>query len=705
MHRQIFWRGVTRAAALAIVLGVTGCAPQLQTQMIGRTTGMATLAATPLATELPVPESTSTQVLRYVVSLPRAVQLRYQLACPTAQRDGTLGETFDRYRDRRLAELERERQAQAKLIGSLVGAVAPPARATAGVSGPGGSATATAEVNPGAAATAVADQSLPPPQLPPGDTGAQVVQATVDLGATPAGKCALTLAPDPPEQDALGTHVLLELVRIVDVEAEERARQAALRVEQDRRARELRVWLVGALQHRGADPNARARARALAEEDQRRRAAAAAEEDRRRAAVAEEDQRRRVAAAAEEDRRRQEVAWRKEQERQRSERMEQDRREHADAALRQKAAAARQANLSLRLTIVARLQGLGADPGLRARREAERQRAAEQERLRLAQQEALRQQQQAQLDAQRRQQQAQLDAERARQDAERARQQAQLDARRAQQDAERAQQEARERDRLAALERERLAALARQRETQAVQEAERQARIEIEASERRLREWHARQASFALRQILAGRLVRLGADPQHRQRLEEARLVARREAERRAYDERARGELQRELDRRAAVELRFRLAGRLTAMGADPEFRRKRDAQMFLDLDAEARRQEVAQREASERVRAETQAALDLRVQAKLRLKLQGAVDRPPCPPPVAETPPPAPFASAIWIPGRHDWNGIAWVWASGHYEQPPQADAIWVPPLQLAVSGTVVVRPGRWVRVTIAPR
>ncbi len=83
---------------------------------------------------MPVPESTSAQVLRYVVSLPRAVQLRYQLACPTAQRDGTLGETFDKYRDRRLAELERERKAQAKLIGSLVGAVAPPAQATAGVS-------------------------------------------------------------------------------------------------------------------------------------------------------------------------------------------------------------------------------------------------------------------------------------------------------------------------------------------------------------------------------------------------------------------------------------------------------------------------------------------------------------------------------------------------------------------------------------------
>jgi hypothetical protein len=47
---------MTGAAALAIELAVAGCAPHLQTQMIGRTTGMATIAA-PLATEPPVRES------------------------------------------------------------------------------------------------------------------------------------------------------------------------------------------------------------------------------------------------------------------------------------------------------------------------------------------------------------------------------------------------------------------------------------------------------------------------------------------------------------------------------------------------------------------------------------------------------------------------------------------------------------------------
>jgi hypothetical protein len=54
---------MTGAAALVIVLAVAGCAPPLQTQMIGRTTSMATIAA-PLAAEPPVRGSTSAQMLR-----------------------------------------------------------------------------------------------------------------------------------------------------------------------------------------------------------------------------------------------------------------------------------------------------------------------------------------------------------------------------------------------------------------------------------------------------------------------------------------------------------------------------------------------------------------------------------------------------------------------------------------------------------------
>ena len=684
MNPQIFSTLVTRRSsliALAVATTVTGCAPQLQTQIIGRTNTVAgppTAAAQVVAAEIPVPESHSAQVLRYVVALPRAVQLHYQVTCPSAEREGTVGETFDSYRTRRLAELERERQAQARLIGSLVGAVAPPVRASAGVAGPGGSATAVGEINPGAAATDVARDALPPATLPPGDTGATVVRGTVELGASAAGRCALTLAADPIAQDATGTQVLLELVRLVDVEAEERARLAAIRAEQDKSARGLRVWLLGSLQRAGADPMARERARATAqaraEEENRRRVAAAEEESRRRQAAAEEENRRRQEAAEAENRRRQEMAWRAEQERLR---LEQERlrreqqaaaeRERREAPERERRAAAERERLRLEQERIERERQAAAERERREAPERERRAAAERDRL------------------------ARLEAER----------QARL-----------AKDEAERLARLAKEEAERQARLAKEaadRQARLSAEAEARAKADREVAERRAREWRARQAAIALRWQLYARFVHLGADPRNRERLEEARIAARLEEQRRTYEARAKRELDVVVARRTAIDLRFNMVTRLRSMGADPEYRRHRDEAMFREMDAQARSLQTARTEAAERVRWETQAAIDLRVLAKVRLRQVGAVDRPTCPPPPAETPPPAPFAGATWIEGRYSWNGIAWIWGSGHYERPPEVGTVWVPPAQIAVSGTLVVRPGRWVRISIgvpgAPR
>src|SRR5437762_2685625 len=110
MHLQIFSAPVQRWMGIAVVVALTGCGPQLQTQVVGRTMGMAALAvgASPaLAVTIDVPDSSSPQVLRYVVSLPRATRLAYQIECPSVQREGAIGQTFDEYRTRRLAELER----------------------------------------------------------------------------------------------------------------------------------------------------------------------------------------------------------------------------------------------------------------------------------------------------------------------------------------------------------------------------------------------------------------------------------------------------------------------------------------------------------------------------------------------------------------------------------------------------------------------
>src|SRR5262249_27530280 len=88
------WTALAMWIATAVTL-VTGCGPQLQTQIVGRSTAFAgppNPAAPAVVAEIPVPESHSAQVLHYVVALPHAVQLHYQVTCPTAERDGTIGE-------------------------------------------------------------------------------------------------------------------------------------------------------------------------------------------------------------------------------------------------------------------------------------------------------------------------------------------------------------------------------------------------------------------------------------------------------------------------------------------------------------------------------------------------------------------------------------------------------------------------------------
>jgi len=732
MHPQIFSAVVMRKSvdmrrfahtrlwvAAAGVIAVTGCAPQFQTQIVGRTTAVAGPPGSPaaVAAEIPVPESPNAQVLRYVVGLPRAVQLRYQVTCPTVEREGSLGETFETYRTRRLAELERERRAEANLIGAVVGAVAPPVRAGAAVSGPGGSAAVTGEINPGAAAAEAAHASLPAASLPPGDTGAAVVRGAVELGASPAGRCALTLTADPPLQDVSGAEVQLELVRLVDVEGEERARLAAIRAEQDKRARVLRVWLLGSLQRQGADPLARARARAVAqaraEEENRRRQASADDENRRRQAAADDENRRRQAAADEESRRRMaeqaradQERWQREQARLAQENAARTQVEREAAERRAQQWRAQQAAFAVRWQILARLQRLGADPLARERAraaalaradEANRQRqAAEQERLRREREAAAERERR---EAPERERRAKIERERlAREEADRV----------AKTEADRKAWLAAEEARVK-LEFELRANAGREaaeRRARAEREAEeRRTRAAREAAERRAREWRGRQAAVSLRWQLLAQLQRQGADPLHRQRVEEARRVAYQEEQRRRYEVKARRELEIVVARRTAIDLRLNLLARLRSMGADPEYRRHRDEAMFREMDAEARRTQVARAEAAERVRWETQAAIDLRVLTKLRLHQAGAVDRPSCPPPPAETPPPAPFAGATWIGGRYDWNGIAWMWSSGHYEHPPETGAVWVPPVNIAVSGTLVIRPGRWVRTTGAPQ
>jgi hypothetical protein len=59
-----------------------------------------------------------------------------------------------------------------------------------------------------------------------------------------------------------------------------------------------------------------------------------------------------------------------------------------------------------------------------------------------------------------------------------------------------------------------------------------------------------------------------------------------------------------------------------------------------------------------------------------------GIVIAPGAPPaPRAETvpPPPGPPGRVVWVHGRWNWDGRAWVWLPGHYIDVPRRHARWI--------------------------
>ncbi|HTJ40600.1 MAG TPA: hypothetical protein VL463_00845, partial [Kofleriaceae bacterium] len=79
------------------------------------------------------------------VRLPHAETVDWQLTCPGATASGTLGETMDAYRTRRIGELraerDRERRAMANVGAAVGNAVLPPQTVTTTTYTPGASAT------------------------------------------------------------------------------------------------------------------------------------------------------------------------------------------------------------------------------------------------------------------------------------------------------------------------------------------------------------------------------------------------------------------------------------------------------------------------------------------------------------------------------------------------------------------------------------
>lgn len=395
---------------LLVLLPALGCATTYRTELVAQSSlsVVEPTAAATLEAELVIPaEKADAYLLAYEVRLPRAMELAYEIRCPEGTQSGVLGETFEAYRTRRLAELEQERRRQAELVGSLVGAVVPGVQAQGTATAPGLSAQGQATVRPGEVAEQAALQSMAAAALPPGDFGARTLRDEFELDGSAFGSCVFVLSSNVPGQDISGATVELALSRRIDVEAE-RAELAALEAElqwqagldlradlavdleghgaarrslDERRQLgfELRAELAGDLIAGGADPGLQARLRAEAEAERQ----------------ATEAERLRLA-----------------HDRAERERLELQARLEIEAQARARREAERQARARLEAELIgiaweirgglsADLVALGADPGLRRRQIEEQARiaAADYERARLARAAELEAQLQVQRDA------------------------------------------------------------------------------------------------------------------------------------------------------------------------------------------------------------------------------------------------------------------------------------------------------------------
>lgn len=56
-----------------------------------------------------------------------------------------------------------------------------------------------------------------------------------------------------------------------------------------------------------------------------------------------------------------------------------------------------------------------------------------------------------------------------------------------------------------------------------------------------------------------------------------------------------------------------------------------------------------------------------------------------------------APSGRHVWIAGYHRWDGNAYAWVPGRWEEPPRAHAVWVRPRWVHRHGGWVFVEGRW--------
>jgi len=282
---------IPRLFTACALMSVAACAGRYRTELVGQGTTFVQprgTAAAPVAPEAAAPfilPAGGIQLTRgsYDLALwfdvPRAQTIDWTVSCPGATVNGSVGETFEQYRVRRIAALraqrDRERQQMASVTSAVVGSFAPAAHATGHVDTPTGTVAVEgqAAVDPNAVGGAVAAAAIDDDvQLPPGDLGQGRLKHLVHVETAGDGVCAVTAATD--DADVIGRY---EVRRIHDLHAEARERAMA----QTSHAVEVRKRLVANLVASGASPEIRERrlqaeARLRAETEARLQAEASA---------------------------------------------------------------------------------------------------------------------------------------------------------------------------------------------------------------------------------------------------------------------------------------------------------------------------------------------------------------------------------------------------------------------------------------------
>jgi hypothetical protein len=211
------------AIGMSVVI-TTACASHIRTEVIGRGTAAIQVRdgrAAPAASTVAV--TAGSYAIAMTFELPRAQRVDWTVHCPGADAHGALGEPFEAYRARRIAEIADDRQSQANVTSSIAHAV---------VGGP-------------AVHVRVRTDDI---ALPAGDVGAGRVTNTVRIEAIADGACSIGAVTDDPTVAGAYT-----VTRVRDLDAETEARAMA---EHDA-AVHARTLVSARLVLDGADANAR----------------------------------------------------------------------------------------------------------------------------------------------------------------------------------------------------------------------------------------------------------------------------------------------------------------------------------------------------------------------------------------------------------------------------------------------------------------